>query len=301
MATSIPKLREAARAPRGLDSRAQRSTVAAEASVDPSSTKISSYGPRGASDSTRRRCSSGRLSSSSSTGTTTETTGRGTGEAALTAGAPGLRGPAARRASACAARGAPRPRGRCARCASPCRRTRAGVRGTPRRRSGGRSGRRPRGRRRGCRSEHGLRQLVGPPSHSAPVTPSPTVSSAPPALLARTGRPAAWASTAAMPNSSTAVTTRARQVASRSAATESSTRPVNFTLGAARRRSEPQLRSTADHRQGQTELVEGPHRGVDPLVGHELREHQVVAPPPPRARSARCPRVGGGPRTSRPK
>ena len=52
----------------------------------------------------------------------------------------------------------------------------------------------------------------GPLLQKAPVTPCSTVSSVPPLRTAITGRPAACASTAAMPNSSTAATTSARQL-----------------------------------------------------------------------------------------
>ena len=76
-----------------------------------------------------------------------------------------------------------------------------------------------------------------PPVQNAPVTPSRTVSSAPPALIDTTGRPAAWASTAAMPNSSTAGAINARQPWSSSAASTSVTRPAKLTFGLARRRS----------------------------------------------------------------
>ena len=48
---------------------------------------------------------------------------------------------------------------------------------------------------------------------SKPVCPSSTVSSAPPAAAAITGRPAAWASTAVIPNSSTLGTITARALA----------------------------------------------------------------------------------------
>ena len=54
---------------------------------------------------------------------------------------------------------------------------------------------------------------TSPGGKKAPVTPSSTISVAPPCSAAATGRPAACASTMAMPNSSTAGTTSARQPA----------------------------------------------------------------------------------------
>jgi hypothetical protein len=83
----------------------------------------------------------------------------------------------------------------------------------------------------------------GPPSHRQPVTPSTTFSSSPPAARAITGRPAAWASTDAIPNSSPVVTTSARQVDKSRAASSSLTRPAKRIVGPAswrrRRRSGP--------------------------------------------------------------
>ena len=70
-----------------------------------------------------------------------------------------------------------------------------------------------------------------------PVSPSITVSQAPPSASAITGRPAAWASTAAMPNSSVAVTTSARAPCISSATRWSGTRPSKRTVGPAIRRN----------------------------------------------------------------
>ena len=76
-----------------------------------------------------------------------------------------------------------------------------------------------------------------------------TVSSSPPPARAITGRPAAWASTAAIPNSSMLVTTNARQLAISCAAWASLTRPVNLMFGPAsrdsRRRSGPSPATTS--------------------------------------------------------
>jgi hypothetical protein len=69
------------------------------------------------------------------------------------------------------------------------------------------------------------------------VTPAWTLSRTPPSPNAITGRPAASASTAAMPNSSTAVTTSARPPASTWATCSSGIRPVKVMLGPASLRS----------------------------------------------------------------
>ena len=72
---------------------------------------------------------------------------------------------------------------------------------------------------------------------SNPVSPGITVSSAPPAARATTGRPAACASTAVSPKSSFAGSSSARQRARCSATAASSSRPRNSTSGPASRRS----------------------------------------------------------------
>ena len=69
------------------------------------------------------------------------------------------------------------------------------------------------------------------------MTPGCTLSRTPPSPSAITGRPAASASTAAIPNSSTAVTTSAREPARSSATCVSGMRPVKVTVGPASLRS----------------------------------------------------------------
>ena len=150
-------------------------------------------------------------------------------------------------------------------------------RGRRRRRSGVRSRCRRRSPPPPCRTPlTASASSSGPPSQSRPVTPSITFSSSPPAARAITGRPAACASTAAIPNSSPVVTTSARLVASSRAASWSSTRPAKRIVGPGQPPQPAPVGAAAGHHERQLEVVERLDRHVDLLVRDELGEHQVV-------------------------
>ena len=97
----------------------------------------------------------------------------------------------------------------------------------------------------GCRIEFLLRRMPHGraherrvrPSTSQPVTPSSTMSRAPPCRRATTGVPHAWASAMMIPKSSSAGNTSARADRYRRRGSSSSTSPRNATFGVARRRN----------------------------------------------------------------
>ena len=170
------------------------------------------------------------------------------------------------------------------------RRPHAGsARGRPPSRSGGRSRHKP--------GDRPTRDRIPrppppappvPPSHQQPVSPSTTFSSRPPAPRAITGRPAACASTAAMPNSSRAVTTSARQEAISSAASASETRPTNVTVGPGEALEPTPGGAVARDHERQPQPVEGLDGDVDLLVRDELGKRSGSRGPAGPGGSDRC-------------
>ena len=115
------------------------------------------------------------------------------------------------------------------------------------------------------------------PSTSLPVTPSSTMSSAPPARGATTGVPHACASAMTIPNSSIDGQTSAIADRYSSRSRSSSTQPVNVAWPPARARSWSSCRTRADHDRRQAGQPRGLDGVLDALVTHEARDDEDVA------------------------
>ena len=113
-------------------------------------------------------------------------------------------------------------------------------------------------------------------SKNAPVTPSCTVSNAPPSRSATTGRPAAWASTAAIPNSSVAVTTSALRPGQQLRRAQVGDAPGKANVAGGAAAQVGLLGAVSGDHQRPSEAVERLHGNTDALVGHELGEHEVI-------------------------
>ena len=110
---------------------------------------------------------------------------------------------------------------------------------------------------------------------STPVTPSTTVSSAPPRASATTGRPHACASTGTMPKSSSpGQQDDTRLAVQRRGSPRRCSLPRNSTPGPARLRAAGRLGPAADDAQRDAGLPAGVDGHVDPLVGNQRRHHQ---------------------------
>ena len=112
-------------------------------------------------------------------------------------------------------------------------------------------------------------------SNRIPVRPSRTVSRAPPAANATTGRPAAIASTGTIPKSSVPGATSARQRRSRSVRRARSMCPTNLVRGPAMPFECLPLGAVAHDHELPVEPGERADREVDPFVRQEPRRHQV--------------------------